>query len=68
MTRLVVHVDMNAFYVSVEVRDQPELREKPVAVIVLGRRGVVLTPELTAGYWVRPLGVSAVNLSPRAGA
>ncbi|WP_102126802.1 DNA polymerase IV [Deinococcus planocerae] len=53
MSRLVVHVDMDAFYASIEVRDQPELAEKPVAVIVPGRRGVVMT----ANYVARSFGV-----------
>ncbi|MFC4452332.1 DNA polymerase IV [Deinococcus sonorensis] len=53
MTRLVVHVDMDAFYASIEIRDQPDLAEKPVAVIVPGRRGVVMT----ANYVARGFGV-----------
>ncbi|WP_264778161.1 DNA polymerase IV [Deinococcus aetherius] len=53
MSRLVVHVDMDAFYASIEVRDQPELADKPVAVIVPGRRGVVMT----ANYVARGFGV-----------
>ncbi len=55
MTRLIVHMDMDAFYASVEVRDQPELREKPVAVIVPGRRGAVMT----ANYVARSFGVKS---------
>ncbi|WP_216322833.1 DNA polymerase IV [Deinococcus aestuarii] len=55
MTRLIVHVDMDAFYASIEVRDQPELGEKPVAVIVPGRRDVVMT----ANYVARSFGVKS---------
>lgn len=53
MTRLIVQVDMDAFYASVEVRDQPELADQPVAVTVPGRRGVVMT----ANYVARGFGV-----------
>ncbi|UQN09527.1 DNA polymerase IV (plasmid) [Deinococcus sp. QL22] len=48
-----MHVDMDAFYASVELREQPELVERPVAVIVPGRRGIVMT----ANYLARSFGV-----------
>ncbi len=51
--RRIVPVDMDAFYASVEVRDQPALRGRPVAVAHDSRRGVVLT----ASYEARRFGV-----------
>ena len=51
--RRIVHIDMDAFYASVEIRDQPALRGLPVAVAHQSKRGVVLT----ASYEARTYGV-----------
>lgn len=66
--RKIVHVDMDAFYASVEQRDRPELRGKPICVAGANHHGIVAA----ASYEARAFGVrggmvaaEALELCPR---
>ena len=60
--RKIIHVDMDAFFAAVEMRDNPKLQGKPVIIGSLHRRGVVST----CSYEARAFGVHSAMSCVRA--
>jgi hypothetical protein len=61
MSRVIMHMDMDAFYAAIEQRDNPELRGKPVIVGGSRKRGFVSTASYEGLLWF-PSPVNPRNL------
>ena len=61
--RKIIHIDMDCFYAAVEVRDNPQLQGKPVAVGGMAQRRGVLT---TCNYEARQFGLRSAMATYRA--
>jgi DNA polymerase-4 len=63
MQRKIIHIDMDCFYAAIEARDDPQLRNSPIAVGGLpDKRGVVCT----CNYIARKYGVHSAMATARA--
>ena len=61
LERVILHLDMDAFYAAVEIRENPDLAGKPLIIGHRGRRGVVST----CSYEARQFGVCSALPSRR---
>jgi len=63
-TRIILHVDMDSFYASVEMRDRPEIRGKPVVIGADPKQGKGRVVVSTSSYEARVFGIrSAIPIS-----
>lgn len=57
MTRIILHCDLDCFYAAVEIRDNPELKGKPVVIGADPRKGKARGVALTCSYEARVFGI-----------
>lgn len=60
-SRIILHIDMDAFFASVEQRDSPKLKGKPIAVIGAGTRTVIVSPSYEARAYGVKTGMNVVE-------